>query len=321
MGDTGSRRLRLLSLLQARRFWVGTDLADELGVSLRTLRRDVDRLRELGYPVDADRGVGGGYQLAHGASLPPLVLDDDEAVAVTVGLLTSAQSPIADIAETSARALAKVIPVMPARLRRRVEALTAVTVSAERSWSGTQMNFETLVATARACRDDERIAFGYTAADGAQTQRRVEPHQLVTLGRRWYLVAYDAERSDWRSFRLDRMTGVQNSGAKFGRRTIPGGDAAEYVRRAVAARSGVCAVVELAGDAEAVGEVLGRWASVAALAPGRCRVEIDTDSLDWAAAVVGFSGCRALRAEPPEFAERLHDWAERLAPSEGPCPP
>ncbi len=312
MSDTGSRLLRLLSLLQTRRFWLGTELADELGVSLRTVRRDVDRLRELGYPVDADRGVGGGYQLAHGASLPPLLLDDDEAVSVAVGLLTSAQSPIADIAETSARALAKVIPVMPARLRRRVEALKAVTVSAERAWSGTRTDFETLAGTARACRDDEQIAFGYTAADGTRSVRRTEPHHLVTLGRRWYLVAYDLERSDWRSFRLDRMTEVRSIGRQFGRRQIPGGDAAAFVRRAVAGRPGLCATAEVAGAAPVVAGELGSWATVTALGPHRCRIEIDTDSLDWAAAVVGFSGCPVLCAEPPEFAARLSDWSRRL---------
>src|SRR5215217_1630885 len=164
MTDPSARTLRLLSLLQQRRYWAGPDLADRLGVSVRTLRRDVDRLRELGYPVEAQRGVDGGYQLAPGAALPPLVLDDEEAVALTVGLQTAAQSAIAGTAESSVRALAKVVQVMPPGLRRRVEALRAVTEPA--GWGSTTavVDPESLAVVAQACRDAERLAFGYTAA-------------------------------------------------------------------------------------------------------------------------------------------------------------
>jgi predicted DNA-binding transcriptional regulator YafY len=183
MTDPSARTLRLLSLLQQRRYWAGRDLADRLGISLRTLRRDVDRLRELGYPVEARRGVDGGYQLAPGAALPPLVLDDEEAVALAVGLQTAAQSAVAGTAESSVRALAKVVQVMPTRLRRRVEALRAVTDPAP--WAGPQhlVDPEALTVVAQACRDCERLDFAYTAADATPSDRRVEPHRLVTLGR------------------------------------------------------------------------------------------------------------------------------------------
>ena len=198
MAATSSRTLRLLSLLQSRRHWAGEELARRLGVSVRTLRRDVDRLRELGYPVEAQRGVAGGYALAPGAALPPLVLDDDEAVALAVGLQAAAADEVAGMAETSVRALAKVVQVMPARLRRRVDALRAMTVPG--AWgappAGGGVDPGVLTTVALACRDSERITFAYTAADGNRTDRSVEPFRLVSLGRRWYLVAYDLDRGD-----------------------------------------------------------------------------------------------------------------------------
>src|ERR1700685_3090009 len=175
MANTSTRMLRLLSLLQTHRYWPGAGLADRLQVSQRTLRRDIARLRELGYPVQAQRGVTGGYQLAAGAALPPLVLDDEEAVALAVGLQAAAESPVEGIAESSVRALAKVVQVMPARLRRRVEALGAVTVPA--SWGGhpgASVDPTILTAVALACRDNERLRFGYTAVSGEQTARQVE---------------------------------------------------------------------------------------------------------------------------------------------------
>ncbi|WP_150462754.1 helix-turn-helix transcriptional regulator [Nesterenkonia ebinurensis] len=312
MASTSSRTLRLLSLLQNHRFWIGTELADRLDVSLRTLRRDIDRLRDLGYPVRSDRGVGGGYQLAPGASLPPLVLDDDEAVALAVGLLSSAHTSITDIAETSVRALAKVIQVMPQRLRRRVEALRAVTVSADTPWAAQGTDSEQLVTVAQACRDDERVTFDYTAADGERTSRRVEPHQLVSLGRRWYLVGYDLDRCDWRSFRFDRMTRVDSTRDRFRRRDLPGGDAAEFVEAGIRGRHAVKVVAELAAPAERVRRAVGRWVEVTGVEADRCRVEIDADSMDWAVIAVGMSGEPVISASPPEYADRLRDWANRL---------
>src|SRR4051794_28895574 len=188
MTDPTHRTLRLLSLMQGRRDWAGADLANRLDVSLRTLRRDVERLRELGYPVQARPGVDGGYRLAAGAALPPLVLDDDEAVALTVGLQSAASGAVAGMAESSVRALTKVVPVLPARLRRRVEALQAMTVPAP-SWTDgrTAVDPALLVTVAQACRETERLSFGYTSAGGVPAERLVEPHRLVPLGRRWYL--------------------------------------------------------------------------------------------------------------------------------------
>ncbi|MGH8964439.1 MAG: helix-turn-helix transcriptional regulator, partial [Actinomycetes bacterium] len=235
MANTSSRTLRLLSLLQTHRYWPGAELADRLGVSVRTLRRDIDRLRELGYPVEASRGVDGGYQLAAGAALPPLVLDDEEAVALAVGLQAAAQGGVSGIAETSVRALAKVVQVMPPRLRRRVDALRAMTVPAGFGSSAPEVDADLLTVLAQACRDAERVMFGYTSASGDVTSREVEPLRLVSLGRRWYLVAYDLLRHDWRSFRLDRVVdgGARRTGARFRPRELPAEDAAAFVRSGI----------------------------------------------------------------------------------------
>ena len=313
MSDTSARTLRLLSLLQTHRYWLGAELAERMDVSLRTLRRDIERLRDLGYPVRSDRGVGGGYQLAPGASLPPLALDDDEAVALAVGLLTAAQTSITGIAEISVRALAKVIQVMPPRLRRQVEALDAATVSADIPWASRATESKQLVTVARACRDDERIVFEYTAADGTGSARRVEPRQLVSLGRRWYLVGYDLDRGDWRSFRLDRMTETAATGTRFRQRELPGGDAAAFVEGGIRSRSAVKVRAELAAPEHEVRRKIGQWADVLAIDADRCRVEIDAESMDWAVIAVGMSGGQVIRASPQEFVDRLDEWSTRLA--------
>jgi predicted DNA-binding transcriptional regulator YafY len=320
MANTSSRMLRLLSLLETHRYWPGTELAGRLQVSQRTLRRDIDRLRELGYPVQAQRGVTGGYQLAAGAALPPLVLDDEEAVALAVGLQAAAESPVEGIAESSVRALAKVVQVMPARLRRRVEALRTMTVPA--SWGGgarVGVDPGVLTGVAVACRDTERLRFSYTAANGQQTARHVEPHRLVSLGRRWYLVGYDLDRHDWRSFRIDRLTGPEATGARFRPRALPAADAAAFVRAGIGSVSAVYDVeVLIAAPAAAVRERIGRWATVENAGPGRCRIRMTADSLDWPTMALGAVGADFEVVSPPELADRVRDWGRRFSRAGGP---
>ena len=264
MANTSSRTLRLLSLLQTRRYWPGHELAGQLQVSPRTLRRDIDRLRELGYPIQAQRGVAGGYQLAAGSALPPLVVDDEEAVALALGLQAAAQGAVEGIAESSVRALAKVVQVMPARLRRRVQALGTMTVPASWEDSGrTPVDPAVLTTIALACRDTERIRFSYTAASGQQTGRHVEPHRLVLLGRRWYLAGYDLDRQGWRSYRLDRLAAPNGTGIRFRPRELPAADAAAFVRAGIqSTRTGYDIEVIVEAPAEEVRERIGRWASV-----------------------------------------------------------
>ena len=314
MANTSSRTLRLLSLLQTHRYWPGAELADRLEVSVRTLRRDVDRLRELGYPVEAHRGVDGGYQLAAGAAMPPLVLDDEEAVALAVGLQAGAQGGVAGVAEASVRALAKVVPVMPPRLRRRVEALRTATVPPSWTTSGPAVDPSVLTAVAQACRDTERLEFGYSAADGTRSGRHVEPFRLVPLGRRWYLVAYDLHRHDWRSFRLDRVDTPRATGARFRPRELPADDAAAFVRKGIAHAPRTHAVEVLIDAAVAdVRAQVGRWAEVEEDGQERCRLRMSAESLDWPALVVGSVGAEFTVVSPPELRALVGEWGERFA--------
>src|SRR5215210_1219429 len=228
MHGTSGRLLKLLSLLQTRRDWPGAELADRLEVSPRTIRRDVERLRELGYPVEAVTGPFGGYRLHAGTAMPPLLLDDDEAVAIAVGLRTAAGASVTGIEETAIRALVKLEQVLPSHLRRRVNALQSVTSTLPAT--GPRVDPEALTAIAGACRDRERLRFDYSARDQTESRRLVEPHSVVNLGRRWYLVAWDCDRGDWRTFRVDRIERASPGGARFTPRTLPGdGDPAAYV--------------------------------------------------------------------------------------------
>jgi len=229
MVQTSARLLALLSLLQVRREWTGQELADRLEVGARTIRRDVEKLRSLGYPVEAAPGVAGGYRLGAGGELPPLLLDDAEAIAVAVGLRTAASGSIAGIEETSVRALAKLEQVLPTRLRRRVSALSDAT-SAFGS-DGPRIDADVLATLAGACRDDTRLHFAYVAKDDTVTKRSTEPCAVVYSGYRWYLVAFDLDRDDWRTFRIDRIRGRVRPGGRGRRRTVPGGDPAAYVKR------------------------------------------------------------------------------------------
>ncbi|HTX30259.1 MAG TPA: YafY family protein [Solirubrobacteraceae bacterium] len=228
MIQTSARLLSLLSLLQLRREWTGAELAERLGVGPRTIRRDVDKLRSLGYPVEAAPGVAGGYRLGTGAELPPLLLDDAEAVAVAVGLRTAAAASISGIEETSVRALAKLEQVLPDRLRRRVSALAGATSTF--AIDAPSIDPEVLATIAGACRDSLRLRFSYTTRDERAARRNTEPCAVVNSGYRWYLVAFDLDRDDWRTFRLDRISGRVQVGPRGRPRTVPGGDPAAYVQ-------------------------------------------------------------------------------------------
>jgi predicted DNA-binding transcriptional regulator YafY len=219
MLETPARLLRLLSLLQARRDWTGAELATRLGVTTRTIRNDVGRLRGLGYPVEARRGVAGGYRLGTGGALPPLLLDDEEAVAVAIGLRTAASGSVTGIEETSVRALAKLHQVLPSRLRRRVSAFQSYALPMPSP--GPQVDPDVLTVIACACRDHERLRFDYTAHSSAASQRSVEPYRLVNDRRRWYLVAWDPDRDGWRTFRADRIKPQTPAGPRFTPRALP----------------------------------------------------------------------------------------------------
>ncbi|MFL5863117.1 MAG: helix-turn-helix transcriptional regulator [Solirubrobacteraceae bacterium] len=234
MVQTSARLLALLSLLQVRREWTGQELANRLEVTPRTIRRDVDKLRSLGYPVEAAPGVAGGYRLSAGGELPPLLLDDAEAVAVAVGLRTAASGTIAGIEETSVRALAKLEQVLPSRLRRRVSALGNATSAF--AIDGPRIDADVLASLAAACRDATRLQFAYIARDEKASRRDIEPAAVVYSGHRWYLVAFDLDRDDWRTFRLDRIKGRVREAGRGHRRTVPGGDPAAYVQQQLGRR-------------------------------------------------------------------------------------
>ncbi|MFC4072169.1 helix-turn-helix transcriptional regulator [Actinoplanes subglobosus] len=312
MANTSARMLRLLSLLQTHRYWPGSELADRLEVSPRTLRRDVDRLRELGYPVDAARGVAGGYQLQAGAAMPPLLLDDEEAVAIAVGLRSAAAGAVAGFEETSVRALAKVIQLLPPRLRRRIDALQAVTTPGVFG-GGPVLDALTLTTLAMACRGEERLRFDYAPRDGDPARRHVEPHRLVSLGRRWYLVAWDLERGDWRSFRVDRLSAPQPTGARFRPRELPGGDPVEWLRsrmRTIPNRYAVSVMIQ--ADTATVRGFVGDWGQVEELPEGGCRLRMNVDDLGWPVMALGVMGAPFTVESPDELRELARRTGEAL---------
>ena len=324
MADTTARVLRLLSLLQAHRSWSGKELVNRLEVSERTLRRDIERLRELGYPVRATTGPFGGYQLEAGANMPPLLLDDDEAVAIAVGLRTAAGGTITGIEETSVRALAKLEQILPPRIRRRVNMLQSMVVPMMRPW--VTVDADLLTTIAQACRDQERIRFDYTSRpsrdkeEGESTERNVEPHQLVSLGQRWYLLAYDRDREDWRTFRLDRLRSPRLTRFRFEPRPIPGGDAGEYVLSSMQNRPmryEVSATMKAPAAAIATRMRPGEGA-VEDLDGARCRLRIQGDSLEWLAFMLMWFGVDFEVDEPPELIAHLTEVSHRLARSVAP---
>ncbi|MFJ7077646.1 helix-turn-helix transcriptional regulator [Streptomyces sp. NPDC098781] len=313
--DTPARLLTLLSLLQTPREWPGGELADRLGVSRRTVRRDIDRLRELGYPVQATMGADGGYRLVAGKAMPPLVLDDEEAVAIAVGLRAGAGHAVEGVEEASVRALAKLEQVLPSRLRHRVTTLQAATTPLT-SGDGASIATETLTVMASCVAGQERLRFAYRAADGTESRRLTEPYRLVSTGRRWYLVAYDLDRADWRTFRVDRVSEPFATGARFAPRELPTGSAAEYLRRSMQRhQASYDFEVTFAASAEAVAERVPRWLGVPeAVGPQSCRLRATVgDAVEWLAVRLLLLGFEFTVREPVELVECVRELGGRLS--------
>ena len=304
--------LRLLSLLQTPRAWTGAELAGRLEVVPRTVRRDIERLRALGYPVHATRGAVGGYRLKAGTAMPPLLLDDAEAVAVAVSLRSAAASPIDGFDETALSALAKLEQVLPKRLRGRVAALQAATTTLPAS--GPRVDPTTLTAIAAAATAGERVRFSYRAKDGTGSERLVEPHSLVNAGRRWYLIGYDTNRDDWRTFRIDRITDLHCTGIRQPSRDLPAPDAAAYLADTLYAHLGAQrADVTLHAPIDTVADRLSPHAGV--LEPvdqHTCRLRTSADSIEYLAFRIALLGVEFEVHHPPELIAYLHALRDRL---------
>ncbi|WP_394813339.1 helix-turn-helix transcriptional regulator [Streptomyces johnsoniae] len=276
------RLLRLLSLLQSRRAWAGAELAERLGVSDRTVRRDIDRLRALDYAVESTTGTAGGYRLASGRSLPPLPLDDEEALAVALGLITVAGGGVAGAEESSVRALAKLERVLPARLRPRLAALGGVAVAVP-ARGAPRVDPMVLGVLAACCRDREVLAFDYRGRAGAGSARRVEPHHLVTVQGRWYLIAYDPGREGWRSFRADRIADPLPAHRRFEPRELPASGPADYLTRSFAAaayRHTARLLVALGADAVRSRLFVHVPGEIEPLGPDACAVRLSAESAE-----------------------------------------
>lgn len=311
MLETSARLLRLLALLQARRDWTSTELAARLGVTTRTIRNDVGRLRGLGYPVQARPGATGGYRLGTGGSLPPLLLDDEEAVAVAIGLRTAASGSIAGIEETSVRALAKLQQVLPSRLRRRVSAFQSYTLPVPSR--GPRLDPDVLTVIACACRDHERLRFDYRAHSGTASRRSVEPYRLVNDRQRWYLVAWDTDRDAWRTFRVDRLEPRTPAGPRFTPRALPPDHqiAAQVARGAGEATWRYRARVIVHAPAAYVRDRLPFAVPVESLGQDRCAFEPGSDHPEMLALYLGLLDEDFEIAHSPELVDALRKLTRR----------
>ncbi|HEX2315685.1 MAG TPA: YafY family protein [Thermomonospora sp.] len=314
MLETSARLLRLLSLLQTPRDWPGRELAERLGVSTRTVRNDVERLRTLGYPVHATRGAVGGYRLEAGTAMPPLLLDDEEAMAVALCLRAAAGHAVAGVEEAALRALAKLEQVLPSRLRTRVATLASYTVPVEADRPAPVVDPEVLTTVAVACRNHERLRFDYRTHDGSVGVRVVEPYRLVNWGRRWYLVAWDTEREDWRTFRADRITPRTPTGPRFTPRDLPE-DVTTRIRRGVSAASWRHhAEVTVHAPADVVARrVNPAVGTVEPLDESTCLLRTGAPDLDTLAVYLGMLGVRFTVTGPDDLVAHLRALAVRYA--------
>jgi predicted DNA-binding transcriptional regulator YafY len=318
MPKTSARLLALLSLLQSRRDWPGTLLADRLEISLRTVRRDVDRLRELGYPITAAKGPDGGYRLGAGTELPPLLFDDEQAVALTVALQLAATTTGSGLAEAAARALTTIRQVLPARLRHRVSALQVTAVERPAARPAAPVDGDVLLAISAAVHAREVLRFDYGAEPADAPPRRAEPHHLVTWDGRWYLVAWDLDRADWRTFRADRIALRTPNGPRFTHRELPGGDVAGFVIgkfRGSGDSSGdwPCQGTVLLELPAATVALYSRDGVVEEAGPGRCRLTLGSWSWPSLAAAVARFDADIEVVGPADLADAFGHLARRMA--------
>ena len=310
MWQTSTRLLRLLAMLQARRDWSGQDLASRLEVSTRTIRTDIERLRELGYPVEATPGVGGGYRLGHGTTMPPLLLDDEEAVAVAVALRTTAGAGVTGIEEASLRTLVKLEQLLPSRLRHRIDAMRAATVSVP--GAGSTVDSAVLSAIAGAIRASERLRFDYVDHNDRETRRITEPQRLVVWGRRWYLLAWDVDRADWRTFRVDRIKPKIPTGPRFKPRPLTDEDAASYVQRSAGSATWrYRARIRIHAPLDEVRPLLPLAVDVSSDGPDRCIIQAGSDTPHQLALYIGLLDTDFEILEPSDLAEAFVRLAER----------
>jgi predicted DNA-binding transcriptional regulator YafY len=320
MSETSGRLLTLLSLLQTPRDWPGPELATRLGVSQRTVRNDVERLRRLGYPVLATRGSVGGYRLSAGAAMPPLLLDDDEAVAIAVALGSASGGAVDGLEETALRALTKLLQVLPKRLGGRVDALQAHTVRVAGRKRGAEVAGGLLAELAAWSRDREVVRFAYSDHSGSATERRVEPYRLVSWGQRWYLVAFDVVRDDWRTFRVDRMSQTRSVGHRFRARELPAQDVAAYVAsKTRQVQMKVTGRVVVHAPASVVEQRMGSWTqgSIEPLGEDRCRVQIGARSPEDIAMWLGFLDVDFEVDDSPDLAAAVRRLSDRYARAAG----
>jgi len=311
MLDSSARLLRLLGLLQTPGDWTGTDLAQRLEVDVRTVRRDIQKLRDLGYPVHTIPGAA-GYRLGAGTKLPPLLLDDEEAVAIAIGLRTAAGGSITGIEETSLRALAKLEQVLPSRVRHRVHMLHSVTVTVP--VTSPTVDPDVLTAVAAACRRRERLRFDYRNHDGTDSIRDTEPHRLIHTGRRWYLVGWDTDRRDWRTYRADRIHPRIPTGPRFTPRPAPDIDLAGYLGHGISTapyrhRARITLYTPAQTAAERIPPTVG---VIEAIDPHTCLLHTGSNTLDEIAIYVALFGFRFQIHEPPELIAHIRDLATRL---------
>jgi predicted DNA-binding transcriptional regulator YafY len=317
MLKTSERLLQMLSLLQSRPFWPGHTLADRLEVSTRTIRADIERLRELGYPIDSTPGVAGGYQLGAGAALPPLLLDDEEAVAVAFGLSTAAAGSIANVEEASMRALAKLHQVLPSRLRHRISTMQGAVVAVP--FHGPAADPDVLLALASACRDTVQLRFDYRSYSDSESRRLVEPYRLALRAGRWYLLAFDLERDDWRTFRVDRIVPRLPHGRRFTPRDLPAEGAAHHVDRGVASAPwGFRASIVIHAAASIVAERLPPSAgTLTAVDDGSCVLETGSDDPQALLRYLSMLDLDFSVADTPALAAEARRLSDRLARAAG----